>query len=594
MKLSIAFSIFISLGCGFFTSVWGTYGLSIDGHLKYPADFKKFDYVADNARKGGALLLHSLGSFDKMNPFTLKGTAPDGLENYVFESLAITSLDEPFSQYGLIAKDITVADDNLSVVFTIDERARFSDGTPVTAEDVKFTIDTLKGEKVHPRYPYYYNDIKDAEVLDPYHVRFNFKKVNRELPLIAGQILVMSKKYYEQNDFDGANFTPPVGSGPYIVETFNRGKFITYKRNPDYWAIDHPARKGMYNFDKITIKYFKDQIVAVEAFKAGDFDVMLVNIAKQWARDMKGGKFENGKIIKEKFPHSNNAGMQGFVMNTRRPVFTDPLVRKALGLAFDFEWTNKTLFYDQYVRSASFFSNSYLAAIGLPSEKELQLLKPFRDNLPEEVFLKPLVAPKTTEPGSIRKNLKEAAELLKKGGWVLKDGVLQNELGVRLSFEIILVSPSFERVMAAYTNNLKRIGVEARYRTIDPALYVDRINNFNFDMCVFVYGQSLSPGNEQRNFWHSESADKKGSRNLAGIKDPVVDHLVEKIIYANNQEELITASRALDRVLWYGYYLVPNWYMDGHKIALHNKFNIPEKIPTYYDYNSFIMTWWSK
>ena len=578
------------LGAG---SVEAEHGLAINGNLKYPKGFTKFDYVSDKAEKGGDLILHALGSFDKMNPFTLKGSAPEGLQNYVFESLTEASLDEPFAQYGLLAEDIVVADDNLSVTFILDEKARFSDGSEVTAEDVKFSIDTLQSDKVHPLYPFYYADIKDVEILDKRSVKLIFKKKNRELPLIAGQIPIMSKKFFENNEFDSRELTPPLGSGPYIVKSFKQGRFITYQRNPDYWAADHPVRKHMFNFDTVTFKYYKDQSVAVEAFKAGEFDLMLVNIAKQWAKDVSGPRIDAGEIIKKKFPHGNNAGMQGFVMNTRREVFKDPEVRKAVGLAFDFEWTNKTLFYDQYVRSNSYFSNSYLAATGLPSAAELEILTPLRDKVPEAVFSAELQPPTSDKRGGIRSNLREAAQILRANGWILQDGVLHRD-GVKLSFEIILANQSFERVMAPFTDNLKKIGIEASYRTIDSALYTDKINNFDFDMCVFVFGQSQSPGNEQRNFWHSEAADRKGSRNLAGVRDSAVDLLVEKIIYAENDEQLTTACRALDRVLWYGYYLVPNWHLNGHRIAYHDKFNIPETLPTYYDYLSFVMTWWKK
>lgn len=570
------------------------HGLSIDGALKYPANFEKFEYASASAEKGGELILHDIGSFDKMNPFTLKGTPPFGLEQYLFEPLAVASLDEPFSQYGLIASDINVADDRLSVIFTINKHARFSDGQPITAEDVKFTIDTLKSDAVHPFYPNYYKDIDRAEVLDESRVVFHFKQVNRELPLIAGQISVMSRSFYQKHGFESDKIIIPVGSGPYIVASYNQGRSITYRRNPNYWAVNHPTRKGMYNFDKITVKYYKDQTVAVEAFKAGEFDSMQVNIAKQWVRDMAGPRFKNNQIIKKKFSHKNNAGLQGFVMNSRRPVFADRVVRKAVGMAFDFSWVNKSLFYGQYKRNNSYFSNSYLAAEGLPSDDELSLLVPFGDSLPEDVFTKPMGGDDSGQKGGIRAQLRDAAILLKDHGWTLQDGILTNSDGVKLTFEIILSSQSFERVMAAFTENLKKIGIEARYRTIDPTLYADRINNFDFDMCVFVYGQSLSPGNEQRNFWYSESASQNGSRNLAGIKNKVVDYLVDKIIYADNKRQLTTACKALDRVLWYGYYLVPNWYTDSHRVVYHNKFNIPENIPKYYNYSQFQMTWWSR
>ena len=574
--------------------VQAEHGLAIDGTLKYPPGFKQFDYVSAEALKGGELILHAIGSFDKMNPFTLKGNSPEGLQQFVFETLTEASLDEPFSQYGLLARDILVADDGLSVTFVLDENARFSDGTPVTAGDVKFSVETLKSDKVHPLYPFYYADIENVEIIDTHTVRMNFKKQNRELPLIAGQIPVLPEHFYEKHGFEKQPLTAPMGSGPYMVKSFKQGRYITYQRNPDYWAANHPVRNHMFNFDTITFKYYKDQSVAVEAFKAGEFDLMMVNVAKQWDRDIAGPKVDSGEIIKRKFPHHNNAGMQGFVMNTRRAVFTDPRVRKAVGLAFDFEWTNRSLFYNQYERSNSYFSNSYLAATGLPSPAELELLRPLEGTIPPEVFSTEMEAPRTDKPGGIRNNLRVAQQLLRDSGYQLKDGVMQNDSGTTLSFEIILVSPTFERVMAAFTDNLKKIGIEASYRTIDSALYTEKINNFDFDMCVYVFAQSQSPGNEQRNFWSSEAAERKGSRNIAGIKSEAVDVLVDRIIYAEDRAQLTAASKALDRVLWHGYYLVPNWYLNGHRLAYHNTFGIPETIPTYYDYLSFVMTWWQR
>ncbi|RUM40965.1 MAG: ABC transporter substrate-binding protein, partial [Desulfocapsa sp.] len=483
-----------------------------------------------------------------------------------------------------------------SVTFTINKNARFSDGSPVTPEDVAFSLETLKSDTVHPFYPYYYQDIKEAVVLDAHRVRFNFARVNRELHMIAGQIPVMSKAFYQKHSFTGEgeenHLVPPIGSGPYIVSDVDQGRSITYTKNPDYWAVDHPSRKGMYNFETLVVKYYKDQIVAVEAFKAGEFDFMMVNIAKQWARDMTGKGFDDGTLIKKRFPHRNNAGIQGFLMNTRRQIFKDTRVRQALGLAFDFEWTNKSLFYDQYTRSSSFFSNSYLAATGLPEGLELSYLEPFRKKLPPEVFTKELKAPDTKGRGGMRNNLRYAKKLLAEAGWTVQDGVLKNRSGEQFRFEILLVSPSFERVMAPYVVNLKKLGITVDYRTIDPALYTDRVQNFDFDMIVHVYGQSLSPGNEQKNFWHSESAKRPGSKNLAGISDPVIDNLVDKIVYATTQEELTAACKALDRVLWYGYYLVPNWYLNVHRIAFHKKFARPNTLPLYYNQYQLLMTWW--
>jgi microcin C transport system substrate-binding protein len=575
------------------------HGVGLSGKLKYGPDFKIFDYASSDAQKGGKLILHSIGSFDQMNPYTLKGTAPFGIDAFVFESLGESSLDEPSVMYGLIASDIAIAPDELSVVFTIDPEARFSDGSPLTAKDVAFTLETLKSDKAHPFYSYYYKDIIGSDVLDEKRIRFRFAKANRELEMIACQMPVLSEAYYGKYGFgEGVQsrdiLRPPVASGPYVISDVKPGKSITYSRNPDYWAKDHPVRKGMYNFDEITIKYYKDPVVALEAFKAGEFDFMSVNIAKQWVRDMEGDKFSSGKIIKKLVPHDNNAGLQGFLMNTRKSLFTERKVREAMGLAFDFEWTNKSLFFDQYTRSNSFFSNSYLAATGLPTGLELAYLEKFRDQLPPEVFSKPLQAPVAGGPKELRENLQKAKQLLAESGWTIKDGVLKNSAGQPFSFEILLSSATFERVMAPYVKNLEKLGMRVRYRTIDPALYEERLQKFDFDMIVHVYGQSQSPGNEQRNFWHSDAAEQKGSNNYAGIQSAAVDDLVEKIIYAKNQDELTAACKALDRVLWYGYYLVPNWYLDGHRLSYYDKFHQPANLPLYYNYLQLLMTWWAK
>lgn len=570
------------------------HGISIDGKLKYPPDFKQFDYTSDQAQKGGALVLHDLGSFDKMNPYTLKGSPPSGLDNLVFETLAAASLDEPFASYGLIAKDIELADDRLSVTYTIDENARFSDGTPITPEDVQFSLNIMKSEAAHPFYQAYLQDIKGSEILDNNRVRFDFARVNRELHLIASQVPIFSKKFYSKHPFDDPSMVPPIGSGPYVIDSVNPGKSITYMRNPDYWAINHPTRKGMFNFNTITFKYFRDQIVSVEAFKANEFDFMYINIAKQWARDLVGPKFDSKQIMKEYLPHRNNQGMQGFVFNLRNPLFQDRRVRAALGMAFDFEWANNKLFFNEYTRSASYFSNSDLAAKNLPEGLELEYLLPFKDQLPPEVFTQPLTPFSTGPLNTLRDNLRNAKKILAEAGWTVQDGRLINKEGNSFDFEILLVSPSFERVMAGYVNNLKKLGVNASYRTIDPALYIDRLNRFDFDMTVHVFGQSQSPGNEQRDYWHSSSADRNGSRNLIGIKDPIVDQLVEKIIYAETQEELAASCKALDRVLWYGYYVVPNWYVARHRVSYWNKFKRPETLPLYYNPNQALMTWWMK
>ena len=570
------------------------HGVSIDGVLKYPAGFKQFDYTSPKAKKGGELVLHGLGSFDKMNPYTLKGSEPNGLNMLVFETLATPSLDEPFAAYGLIAKDIVIADDKLSVTYTINDQARFSDGTPVTPEDVKFSLDTLKSKAAHPFYQAYFQDISRAEVLDKHRVRFHFARRNRELHMIASGIPVFSKAFYTKNPFDSPTLTPPIGSGPYIVAEVNPGKSITYKRNPDYWARDLNVRRGMFNYDRITYKYYKDQIVSVEAFKAHDFDFMAINIAKQWARDLTGPKFKDGRIIKELLAHHNDAGMQGFVMNLRRPIFKDIRVRQALSLAFDFEWANATLFFNQYTRTNSYFSNSPLAAKGLPKGLELDYLTPFKDQLPPEVFTTPLLAPSTKPPNSLRGNLRKAKKLLNEAGWSIKDGKLTDKDGKPFNFDIMLVSPSFERVIAPYAQNLAKLGIIATYRTIDSALYLRRFRSFDFDMTVNVFGQSQSPGNEQRDYWHSSSADREGSNNIIGIKNPAVDSLVDKIIYAEKQEEITAACHALDRVLWHNHYVVPNWYLSKHRVAYWSIFTQPKTLPLYYSPDQILMTWWLK
>jgi microcin C transport system substrate-binding protein len=581
----------------FFSSeAFGAHGVSLDGTLKYEEGFAQFDYTSPNAVQGGRLVLHDIGSFDKMNPFTLKGSAPYGLDALVFEPLAVASFDEPFSQYGLLAEDIEVAADKKSVTFILNGLAKFSDGTPVTVEDVAYSLNVMKSNQVHPQFNYYYDDIEGVELLGEHKIRFNFKRPNRELHMIASQLNILPKKYHAQNGFEGGNdqhkLVLPIGSGPYVVSDINIGKSITYKRNPNYWAEKHSVRKGMFNFDEIVVKYYKDQVVALEAFKAGEFDFISINIAKQWARDMDGKKFSDGTLIKKTFPHLNNAGMQGFLMNTRRELFQDRKVRRAMGLALDFEWINKFLFHSQYTRNNSFFSNSYLAAEGVPKGLELEYLEPYRQILPGEVYTTPLSPPVTSGQQDVRKNLLEAKELLEEAGWRIKEGILTNQEGKPFVFNILLVVPAFERVMAGYVKNLRKLGIQAKYRTIDPTLYVERLKTFDFDMIVSSYGQSQSPGNEQRNYWQSSSANRVGSHNYAGIQSSAVDGLVDRIIYAQTKEELIAGCRALDRVLWYGYYLIPNWYLPVHRLSYQNKFVSPETLPLYYNPFQLLMTWW--
>lgn len=568
------------------------HGISLDGHLRYGPDFQRFAYTSEKAVVGGTLTLHSLGTFDKMNPYTLKGTPPDLLSGLLFETLTLHSMDEPFAQYGLLAKDIQVAADGLSVTYHLHEQARFSDGTPVTAEDVVYSFTVLRSDKAHPLYQSYWQDVKAVQALDKHRVRFDFSQKNRELPMITGEMPVLNRAFYAKHPFEKGDLTVPVGSGPYVVEAFDPGKSMTYRRNADYWGKALPVRRGQYNYERIVVKYFKDPVVALEGFKAGEFDFIFENNSKQWARDYVGEKFDQGRIRKESLPHKQGAGMQGWIFNLRRALFQDKRVRQALTLALDFEWSNENLFHAQYRRSDSYFSNSDLAAQGKPSAAELALLEPWRGQLDAAVFAEVQPPPSTAAPGSLRANLRRAAELLKEAGWQLGGDGLLVKGGQPFKVEMLLSSPAFERVMAPYAANLKKLGVELNYRTVDLSLYQRRLDSFDFDMVVHTFAQSQSPGNEQRDMWQSASADIQGSRNLIGLKDPVVDALVEKIIYAESREALVTACRALDRVLLAGHYLVPNWYLNYYRVAYWQHLQRPEQLPLYYSAEGWLFSWW--
>lgn len=549
---------------------------------KYPQGFNHFDYVNPSAPKGGSLTLSAFGSFDSLNPFLLKGMAAAGLGELLFESLMESSLDEPFSQYGLLAEQVELAKDGLSVIYRLNPAARFHDGSPVTAEDVKFSFETLKGKGVQPQYRFSWTDIKQATVIDRLSIRFDFAKINPELHMIVGQIPVFSRHWVGEQAFDQVVMDTPLTSGPYRIEKYELGNYISFVRNPDYWGKQLGVRRGMYNFDRITYKYYRDFTVILEAFKAGEIEFINEYNSKKWARDYVGPAFDQGKIIKTQIKHSMNAGMQGFVFNTRRTLFQDKRVRRAISLAMDFEWSNHKLFYDQYDRCDSYFSNSELASRGLPVGAELALLKQFKSQLTDEIFTTEWRPASTLPPDSLRANLRQAKQLLQEAGWTFRDGALRNEKGEPFRFEIMLAQKGFERILAPYARNLDKLGIHIDYRTVDVALYQQRADSFDFDMMVQSFSQSQSPGNELMFMFHSSSVDQKGSRNSIGIQDPVVDALIEKIIYASNRAELVTAARALDRVLLHGEYLVPNWYIGTHRIAYWDRFAFPEKLPLYY------------
>lgn len=579
-----------------------SYGMAMfsesDADLKYHSNFTHFEYVNPDAPKGGAVKELAIGTFDSLNPYVLKGVSAAGL-GMIYDTLMQSSADEPFSKYGLIAQEVQLANDNSYVAFVLNPAARWQDGVAITAEDVVFTFNALM-KYGHPSYRTYYRDVEKVEADGDHRVKFTFKtKENRELAFILGELSILPKHAYhlpddavagdKTLDFTAATLDVPLGSGPYKVDAVDAGKSIRYARVDDYWAKDLPVNKGRYNFDTITYEYYRDDTVAVEAFKAGQYDIRQENIAKNWATAYDIPQIRDGKIIKDEMKHELPTGMQAYVFNTRRAQFADSRVRQALAYAFDFEWTNKQLFYGSYMRTDSFFSNSVFASSGVPDGDELALLEPFRDQLPAEVFTTEYAPPMTDGSGNIRDNLLKAQDLLKQAGWEVKAGKLLNAEGQQMQLEVLLSSPNIERVTGPMLNNMKRLGIDARMRTVDSAQYIKRLESFDFDMIMNVWGESLSPGNEQKNYWHSESADVNGSQNYAGIKNPVVDALVEKVVTAKTKDEVIAATRALDRVLLWGHYVIPNWYLGAYRVLYWNKFGQPDIRPTY---GLGFDTWW--
>ena len=566
------------------------HAMALHGEPKYGPDFQHFDYVNPQAPKGGALKMANVAAstFDSLHPFILRGTAAEGV-GLIYDTLTERSLDEAFTEYGLIAESMEVADDNSSVRFNLREEARFHDGEPVTAEDVAWTFRALR-EDGHPQYRAYYRDVDRVEVVDEHTVVFHFANPgNTELPMILGQLPVLPEHYWADRDFTATTLDPPLGSGPYRVAGVDQGRRVVYERVDDYWAEDLPVKAGRHNIDRISYDYYRDGTVALQALKAGEYDLRQENVSRNWATAYDTPAVEEGLLRLEEIPHDRPAGMQGFFFNTRREIFADPRVREALSYAFDFEWTNENLFYGAYERTRSFFENSELAATGLPSEAELAVLEPYRDQLPKRVFTE-AYEPPGTDDGSLRRNLRKALMLLNEAGWQVEDGVLRNiETDRPMAFEILLVSPSFERVVLPFKRNLERLGIEVTVRTVDPTQYQNRMDAFDFDMTVHVAPQSLSPGNEQRDFWSCEAADVNGSRNVAGLCDPVVDELIQKIIDAPNREALVTRARALDRVLQWKFIAIPNWYIDRFRVAYWDRFGRPPENPPY---GLALDTWW--
>ena len=556
------------------------HGMAMHGDMKYGPDAKHLDYVNPDAPKGGELRLPAIGTFDNFNPFIIKGSAAAGLGD-LYVPLTVQSLDEPFTEYGQLAQTIETPEDRSWVKFTLRPEARWSDGKPITADDVIFTLDILR-EKGLPFFRAYYGSVAKTEKLSEREVKFSFKEgeTNMELPLILGQMIVLPKHYWEGREFDRTTLEQGVTSGPYRIKSFEPGRYIVYERVKDWWAKDLWLNRGRFNFDEVRFEYYRDATVAFEAFKSGQTDLRIENIARNWATGYDVPAVQNGLIVKRQIDHDLPQGMQAWVMNLRRPQFQDPRVRQALTQMFDFEWMNKTLFYDSYRRTRSYFSNSELASSGLPSPEELKILEPLRGQIPDEVFTKEFTLPQTDGSGNNRDGLRQALRLFKAAGWEVKDGRLMKD-GKQFEFEILLSNPSFERVALPFKQALERIGINASVRTVDTAQFQRRTDQFDFDMIVGGAGQSLSPGNEQREFFGSEAAKQEGSRNLSGISDPAIDKLIELVISAPDRQALIARTRALDRVLLWHWYMIPQWHLSAFRVAYWDVFGMPKTNPKY-------------
>ncbi|WP_412525680.1 extracellular solute-binding protein [Burkholderia lata] len=585
------------------TTAHAVYAIAQYGEPKYPPGFRHFDYVNPDAPKGGTLVLanpNRLTSFDKFNPFTMRGNSAPGID-MLFESLATGSSDEPASAYGLLADDIDIAPDRRSVTFHLNPRARFSNGDRVTADDVKFSFDTLKSKQAAPQFGAYFAEIAKAVVVDPATVRFEFRSTNRELPLIAGGVPVFSRKWGLRADgsripFDQLAFEQPIGSGQYLIDHYDNGRTITYRRNPAYWGAELPVRVGTNNFERIVYKLYGDGVARLEAFKAGEYDVLVEYIARNWTRRDVGKRFDNGELIKREFRQHNGAGMQGFFMNLRRPLFRDVRVRQALDLAFDFEWLNRQLFYSGYTRMDSYFADTDLQATGMPGPGELKLLEPLRAQLDPAVFGPMVTQPNTNPPGSLRANLLKARALLAQAGWTYRDGALRNAKGEAFTFEILDDSgASMEGIVAAYQRNLAKLGIDARFRTADYALLQKRLDAFDYDMTTIRLPGVQVPGAEQYSRYASKFADEPGSDNFIGLKSPAVDALLHALGAAQTREDLLDATHALDRVLMHGYYAVPQWYSTTHRVAYKRTLAYPQTLPLYYSAEGWVVsTWWAK
>ncbi|NKB19075.1 MAG: ABC transporter substrate-binding protein [Alphaproteobacteria bacterium] len=567
-----------------------SHGLSAFGDLKYSSEFKHFDYVNPNAPKGGTIRLAGIDSFDSLNPYILKGVSAGGV-GLIHATLMERANDEPDALYGLVAETVSVAADKSAITFDLRPTARFSDGTPITAADVVFTFQTLV-KKGHPQYRFIFADVDDVKALTKHRVKFTFKAANnRDLPLQIAGLPVLSKRYYEKVQFDKTTMTAPPGAGPYRVAKVEPGRSIVYERIKNYWADQLPVMRGRYNFDMVRFDYFRDRDIAFQAFFSKSYDFREEFTSRSWATQYDNKlPIKDGRIVRATLPDATPSGVQAFFFNMRRNKFKDRRVRAALDLAFDYEWTNRTLFYGLYDRTNSMFANSNLGAEKPPTADEIKLLEPLRSKVPDEVFSKVYQSPKTDGSGRNRSNLRKAARLLRQAGWKIVNNKLVDQTGKPLTVEFLLFESSFQRIISPYIRNLKRVGIDARIRIVDVANFQHRMQQYDFDVVVQRYVQTNTPGIEQKTYFSSKMADVPGSRNLAGIKNPAIDYLIDKVIAAKSRTDLVTAVHALDRVLMWNRYMVPQWYKGDHNIAYWNKFERP-KIKPKFDLG-MLDTWW--
>jgi microcin C transport system substrate-binding protein len=573
------------------------HALSLIGEPRYPADFKHFDYVNPDAPKGGLVRLADVGGFDSLNPILYKGEAAAGL-SFVFESLMADSLEESSTSYGLIAEWASYPDDYSSVTFKLRDEARWHDGKKITPEDVIYSLEVNKA--ANPRMGLYYKNVSRAEATGENEVTFYFDvKNNRELPMIMGQLTILPKHYWTGKDASGnerdpmkTTLEPPLGSGPYRIKDVKPGRSISFERVADYWGKDLPVNAGQWNYDEVRFEYYRDETVAFESFKAGNLDYWQETSAKNWAIAYDFAAVKNGFVRRQEVPLERTQSMQCFVLNLRRPQFQDRRVRQAFSLAYDFEWANKNLFYDQYARVGSYFEGSELAAPkALPEGRELEILNEVKDGVPPEVFTEIHRNPANDTPDAMRGNLRKAVTLLREAGWEVKNGVLTDvKTGQPMKVEFLLVSPLFERIVQPYLRNLERLGIRGTIRLVDSAQYTRRLDGFDYDIVVGNFAQSESPGNEQRDFWGSDAAEREGSTNLIGVKSPAIDTLIDRVIFAKDRAELVAATRALDRVLLWNEFVVPQWYSPTVRIAYWDRYGQPKVLPGLTP--GFLQVWW--